>query len=125
MLFIVVSNRGRSGTETIASNEKGRCGNLEFLVQEASKCVSSRGRWNEFTQLQELYGVKSAGLAGTHSCPGLLKDADTLGLDEGKLLAISDWMNEHDSNVPSFWKEIVGMEFCSYARTQAWAQKLD
>ncbi len=84
-------------------NNGPNCSSLEFVVQEAAECVvTSSAMLERRVKIHAVYGVPAEHLADANTCPKLLDNAESAGFGRAELVRLGDWMQKHESNVPSY-----------------------
>lgn len=96
------------------------CSNVEFTIQNASKCAALPHMWAEWSRLDQIYGTSGLGGASAETCPTLLATARRLGVSRSDLLLIWDWTESKKGGIPTYWKRQLGIEFCTDADRRGW-----
>jgi len=100
------------------------CANVEFLVQEASKCVVKPEMWRAWSKQKEMFGLlEGEGLADATNCPTYIDQAIRIGLSTEQLSLIGELLNDKYS-VPELWSDVLNHDFCSFAEGEGWTARL-
>lgn len=89
------------------SAEEIRCSQAEWAVQEAGKCLARPEMWERWAQIDRIYGVKE------QSCQEMIAELGEFGFSRNEARTAGHWMDAYESNVQSYWLNVVGMPFCS------------
>jgi hypothetical protein len=98
------------------------CNEIEFLVQEASRCAANPLRWDAWSKSKKAYGLSEGeGLADASNCEGYIERATGIGMSYEQLEVTGSWLR--DGNVRGLWDDILEYEFCKYADDVGWTQR--
>lgn len=98
------------------------CSNIEFKIQEASRCVAFPYMWSEWSRLKNLYGTADFGGASSETCPKLIENVTRLGIATNQLKDIGHWTDSNNGGPRMYWKRQLGLDFCADADTRKWLQ---